>query len=137
MPLVLLSCFQNSFAAQSGIPCAIRDRRSCQKALSERNTLCFPVPDGADQRTKAITKKREIFYHPIDLNEEMRSLVCTEKGMCTKVACELGVMLIAMKSLESSNRAAQGTDAQVTLRSGSSDPVHFLAARFMPSASFS
>lgn len=81
-------------------------------------------------------KEREISYHPLDLNEEMRGLVCTERRISTKVACERGVPLLATKCLEDSNQTVQHTDAQVTLSSGSSDPVMFLAARFMPSTSF-
>lgn len=59
-------------------------------------------------------KGREISYH-LGLNEEMGGLVCTERRISTKVACERGVPLLATKSLEGSNQTVQHTDAQVTL----------------------
>lgn len=77
----------------------------------------------------------DISYHPLDLSEEIRGLVHTEKCIWTKVACELRVPLLVTKSLEDSNWAVQHTDAQVALTSGSSDLVMFLAAVFVPSAS--
>lgn len=69
--------------------------------------------------------------------EEMGGLVHTEMRVCTRVACELGVPLLATKSLEGSNQAVQCTDDQVFLSSGYWDPVMVLAVRFMPSSVFS
>lgn len=81
-------------------------------------------------------KKKEFSYRPLDLNEEMGGLVHTEKWICAKAACELGVLLLVTNSLEDSNQTFQCTDAQVTLTAGSSGLVMFLAARFMPLTSF-